>query len=194
MTIGRRRFLRDLAAVREATGAELVSPGEPEAEDLRTAHLVAEVVRTGWVTERVESLKLTPTPEGARNIPLQGGDDPVTISAGSTHASVRLLGREISLGPSTHWIERARMVTPPERVRGWLDSEPAPEDLLELLFVPIEGSLLHTFFPECPKPSRERVRRQLRAFEGKHGMKSEEFAVAWRKGKQSVRRVESGKI
>lgn len=187
------KYLEDIVAVSEATGAELIYQSQLDAEDVRDARRVADIVRTGWITERVEDLRLTPTPEGVRNLPLEEGSV-VMIAVESERAYVRLLGVDIHLGPSMHWIERARLETPLVRIREWLASGPEPDDHIDVRFVPVDGSPMHIFFREWPKPSLERVRRNLRAFEEKYSMKSDKFAPAWRMGKQSVQHIHDGNI
>lgn len=188
------KYLEDLVAVSEATGAEFIYPSQLDAEDVRDARRVAEIVRAGWVTEHVKALRLTPTPEGMRSLPLEEDGAVAMIAVESERADVRLLGVDLHLGPSMHWIERARLETPLVRIRGWLASETEPDDHIDLRFVPVDGSPMHIFFREWPKPSLERVRRNLRAFEVKYRMKSDKFAPAWRKGKQSVQHIQDGDI
>jgi hypothetical protein len=75
------RFLGDLVAVDEATGAGLVYPREPSTEDVRIARRAAEAVRKGWITEPVESIRLVPTAEGASSLPLDLGPETVVTLA-----------------------------------------------------------------------------------------------------------------
>ena len=187
-------FLGNLVAVGEATGTRFVYPEQVGNEELRDAGRVAEIVRTGWITEHIEDLRLTPTPEGALSLPLDEEGAEVQLAITGEGAIVRLLGVEIDLGPSVHWIERARLDPPVARVREWLDSDPSPEDSIEVRFVPVGGAPMHVFFPDWPKPSLARVNRDIRAFENKYEMRSEKFSAAWKKGKESVRRVENGNI
>jgi hypothetical protein len=188
------KYLEDLVAISEATGAELIYPSQLDTEDVRDARRVAEIVRTGWVTERVEVLRLTPTLEGVRNLPLEEEGPVAMIAVQSERTDVRLLEVDLHLGPSVHWIERVRLETPLARIQEWLSSGPGPDDHIDVRFVPVDGSPMHMFFPDWPKPSLERVRRDLRAFEEKYGMKSDKFAPAWRKGKQGVQHVQNGDI
>lgn len=188
------RFLEDLVTVGEATGTELVYPHQLDAEDVSNARRVAEIVRTGWTTERVDDLRLTPTREGLRNVPLEEDGAIVTIAVDSERASVILVGTEIDLGPSVHWIEQARLDTPLSQINDWLASDLGNEAQIEVHFVPVNGSPMHVFFREWPKPSLEHVRRELEAFEERYGMESRKFASAWRKGKENVQHIEDGSI
>lgn len=188
------KYLEDLVAISEATGADLIYPSQLDAEDVRDARRVAEIVRTGWVTEHVKALRLTPTPEGVRNLPLEEEGAVAVIAVESERTDVQLLGVNLRLGPSVHWIERTCLETPLVRIREWLASGPEPGDHIDVRFVPVDGSPMHIFFREWPKPSLERVHRNLRAFEEKYGMMSNKFAPAWRKGKQSVQHIQDGDI
>lgn len=188
------RFLKDLATVNEATGVELVYPDRLDAEDVRNARRVAEIVQTGWTTEHVDDLRLNPTAEGLRSLPIEEEDSTVTIAVESERASVVLVGTELDLGPSLHWIEHAHLETPLSRIKDWLSSEPGNEENIEVRFVPLDESPMHIFFREWPKPSLKRVQRELEVFEKKYGMKSNKFAPAWRKGKQSVQHIKDGNI
>ncbi len=190
------RFLDDLVAVDEATGAGLVYPREPaRAEDVRGARRAAEAVRKGWISEPVENVRLVPTAEGARALPLdEGGPEAVlTLTIEDAGPWERLLGRELDLGPRVHWIERARLAPgEAERLRGWLAEGPEPAEGIEVVLAPDGDSPMHVFFAEWPKPSLERVRREIEAFEERYGMRSDEFGAAWKAGREVAWRVEDG--
>jgi hypothetical protein len=187
-------FLENLVVVKEATGTNLVYPEHLDAEDVRNARRVAEIVRTGWDTEYIEDLTLTPTVEGLSNLPLADRGAAVKIAVESKRTSVRLLDQEIDLGPSIHWIEQARMQTSLSHVRKRLESESNLGNTIDILFEPVDNSPLHTFFYDWPKPSLNHIERQLDAFEKKYGMSSEVFAPAWRKDKRSVQHIDHGNI
>lgn len=187
-------FLENLVVVKEATGTNLVYPEHLDAEDVRNARRIAEIVRTGWDTEYIEDLTLTPTVKGLSNLPFEDEEAAVKIAVESKRASVRLLDQEINLGPSVHWIEQARMQTSPSRIKERLESKSDSEETIDVLFEPVDSSPLHTFFYDWPKPSLDRIERQLEAFEQKYGMDSEDFAPAWRKSKRSVQHIDHGNI
>jgi hypothetical protein len=186
-------FLEDLVAVAEATGQRLVYPSSPDAGDVRDARRAADAVRKGWVTERVENVRLTPTAGGARSLPLDDPDAVLTLAIESAEPWGRLLGRELDLGPHVSWIERARLA-PGERqkLRARLAEGADSAEEIEVVLLPDGDSPLHVFFAEWPRPSLERVRRRIRAFEEKYNMRSDKFSAAWKAGRGSAARVEDG--
>ncbi len=187
-------FVRDVVRIGEATGMSFVYPSELTGEDVLAARRASEIIRTGWVMETVTDLRLSPTPEGARTLPLDDEGVEITLALDGEGTVVRVAGREVNLGPSIHWIERVRMKTPPAQVREWLASDPDPDDRIEVRFVPVGGVPLHAFFPEWPKASPERLTSTLETFEKKTGKSSGEFASAWEKGEDWAREIEGGNV
>lgn len=139
------RFLDDLVTVEEATGAGLIYPPQPSAEDVRIAQRAAEAMRKGWITEPVKSVRLSPTAEGVQSLPLDG--DPEAIVSVTINISgpwERLLGRELDLGPRVHWIERTRLAPgEAKRLRGRLAGDPGPAEGIEVVLLPDGDSPMH---------------------------------------------------
>lgn len=150
------RLMEDLFTVGEATGEKFVYPSEMTGEDVLAARRTAEAVRTGWLTESVEELQVALTPEDARVLPLhEEAESPLegAIAVESESESVRVFNREIHLGPSIRWIERARLETPMAHLQRWLATNPASDEGLETRWGPVGDHPMHIFFPDWPKRS-----------------------------------------
>lgn len=191
------RFLEVLEEIGRETGTGFVYPFEVTDEDLRILGRVLEVVRKGWVVDKIVDFSSPVDPESLRNtlavVKEQGGvlDDMVLTSE---YERVELFGVLLDLGPNARYVSAARSVTPLDEMERWLSSEPGPGASFDIRWAPVEDAPMHAFYYEWPKPSPERLRRDLEAFEEEYGMTTDEFRGAYERGDRGARSIEDADI
>jgi hypothetical protein len=195
-----RQELRFWGAVHEVsreTSMKLICPAEIIEEDLRNLNVLLGVVRSGWVVERVKGFTIPPTEETAENflrIVEQEGDVLGALALVTERESYKIFGVEIDLGRCIRHITKARLLTPLDEIRAWIASDSAQREPLITRWEPVAGAPLHMLFPEWPKPSLDRVRDDLKAFENEYGMDTDDFRQAWESEEPNVREIEDGDI
>ena len=191
------RFWGAVYEVSRETGIKLVCPVEITEEDLRNLNVVLGVVRSGWVVERVKNFTIPATEETAEyflRIVEQEGDVLGTLALITERESYKIFGVEIELGRCFRHITKARLLTPLDEIRAWTAPDPAQREPLITRWEPVAGAAVHMLFPEWPKPSLDRVRVDLKAFEDEYGMETDDFRRAWEAEEPSVREIEDGDI
>lgn len=191
------RFWKAVHEVSRDTGKKLVCPPEITEEDLRNLNVVLGAVRRGWVVERLKDFTIPPTQETAENfirIVEQEGGVFKALALVTEHETYKIFGVGIDLGRCIRHIAKARLLTPLDEIRGWLASEPEQRGPFHTRWEPVDGAPLHMLFPEWPKPSLDRVRDDLKAFENEYGIDTAEFRRAWEDEEPEVRDIEDGDI
>jgi hypothetical protein len=191
------RFWEAVHEISRETGVKLVCPPEITEDDLRNINVVLSAVRSGWVVERIKDFTIPPTEEMAENLVRvveQEGDVLRSLALVTENETFDILGVGIDLGKCIRHIAKARLVTPLEEIRQWIASDPERREPLITRWDPVDGVPLHVLFPEWPKPSVERVREDLAAFQDEYGMDTDEFRRAWEAGDPKARAVEDGDI
>lgn len=105
-----------------------------------------------------------------------------------------IFGVRVNLGPSTRYVSAARLQSSHTEMEEWLTSEHDEDDPFEVRWAPEDGTMVHVFYHEWPKPSSDVARRNIEAFEDEYGMSSDEFRQAWEKGEPRARGIEEGDI
>jgi hypothetical protein len=170
------RLLEALNEVSEATGASFVYPSSLEDEALRSLNRILRIIRgvLDLTTEGEETLKnLVTTAEWERSI---------------------LFDTRVDLGPSIRYVSGPRLATPRSDIEEWLASNPGPADSFDIRWVPANGSWVHVFYQDWPKPSLQAVREDIRVFEEELGKDSDEFRRAWEDGESWAREIPDGDI
>lgn len=191
------RFWEAAHEVSRETGKKLVCPTEITEEDLQSLNVILGAVRNGWVVERVKDFTIPPTEETARNflqVVEQEGGVLRSLAMVTEHETYEIFGVGIDLGRCIRHIAKARLVTPLDEIREWIASDPAQQEPLVTRWEPVDGAALHVLFPEWPKPSLDRVRSDLKAFEDEYRMDTDEFRRAWEAEEPEAREVEDGDI
>jgi hypothetical protein len=196
-TGGMLRFLEALNEIGRATDTEFVYPSEIEDEDLNNVNHVLKAIRSGWVTQRVKDFATPLGPEGVKNLlDLVKEEGEVARAFYQTNEGeiFDVFGTSINLGPGRWYISDARLQTPRAEMEEWLASGSERGNSFEVRWVPVDGVLLHRFYPEWPKPSLDVALQNIEAFEDEYGMNSEEFRKAWEDGETNARGIEEGDI
>jgi len=191
------RFWEAMHEISKETGTRIVCPPEIKEEEINNINLVLGAVRSGWVVERIQDFTIPPTQETAENmvrVVEEEGDVLRALALVTEHETYDILGVRIDLGKCIRHIAKARLVTPLEEIRRWIASDPERREPLVTRWEPVDEAPLHVLFPEWPKPSIERVRTDLVAFQHEYGMDTEEFRRAWEAGEPQARQVEDGDI
>lgn len=191
------RFWEALHEVSKETGKRLVCPPEISEEDLRNLNTVLAVVQNGCIVERVRDFTIPPAQEAAENFVRmveQEGDVLRALALVTEHETYEIFGVGINLGMCTRYIAKARLLTPLDEIRKWVASDPEQRETLFTRWEPADGAQLHMMFPEWPKPSLDRVRNDLKAFEDEYRMETDDFRRAWEAEDQEVRAIEDGDI
>lgn len=196
-TEDRLRFLEALEEIGRATGAEFVYPSEVDNEDFRNLNHVLKAIHGGWVAQRITDFTTPMGPEGVKNIleiTAQEGEVLKALAMTTEWERVNIFGTWVALGPSTRYVSAARLQTTRAEMEEWLASEPKQDDSFEIRWTPEDGTLVHVFYHEWPKPSLDVVRRNIETFENEYGMSSDEFRRAWENGEPKARDIEDGDI
>lgn len=191
------KFWEAVHEVSRETGTKLVCPTEITEEDHRNLNFVLGAVRRGWVVERVKDFTIPPTEELAENlirIVEEEGDELRAMALVTEHERFEIFGAGMDLGACVRRIAKARMLTPLDEIRGWLAADPTQRKTLVTRWEPVDEAPLHVMFPEWPKPSLDRVRSDLKAFEDEYGMDTSEFLEGWEAGAPDARAVEDGDV
>jgi len=191
------RFWEAVYEVSRQTDTKLVCPAEITEGDLRSLNVVLGAVRNGWVVEQVKDFTIPPTEETAENILQiveQEGNVLRALALVTEHETYEIFSVGIDLGRCIRHIAKARLLTPLDEIRGWIASDRAQREALVTRWEPVDGAPLHVLFPEWPKPSLDRVRDDLEAFEDEYGMDTGEFRRAWEAEEPEARAVEDGDI
>jgi hypothetical protein len=191
------RFLEVLNEIGRETGAGFVYPSEVTDEDLRILGRVLEVVRKGWVVDKMIDFSLPMGPEALKNtleVVKEEGNVLKAMALTSEYERVEIFGVWLDLGPNARYIFAARLVTSLDDMERWLSSKSTPDASFDTRWVPVDDAPLHAFYYEWPKPSPERLRRDLEAFEEEYGMTTDEFRMAWERGDRRVRILEDADV
>ena len=193
----RLRLLEALDEIWQETGVEIRYPAEPEAErDLDNLNFVLRAIRGGWVAQHVESINIGMAEADVRSVLAQLGETDEVHRAfvfDLPSESYDVFGERVVLGPSRRYLADARLATPRGDIEGWLGGKPGSQDILPLLWKPVDDIPVHVFFDEWPKSSLESVERQLREFEVVYGTSSSRFGEGWQQREQWARDIPDGK-
>lgn len=185
-------FLEQLETIGKATNTGFTYPANIDREDLRNVNRVLDIIQKGWAVDYVADFTLPLHQEGIRNLLDYEGEVLKALAITAEGERVSLFGTDLDLGPSLRWIAGARLDTPKTRLEEWLASNPDNDHGFETRWTPISEAPFHVFFPDWPKPSLERVDRDLDAYEEKYGMSSKVFRAAWRKHDPEVEDIDDG--
>lgn len=191
------RFWEAVHEVSRETGKKLICPSEITEDDLRNLNVILGAVRRGWVVERIKDFTIPSTQRTAENfvrVVEQEGDVLRALAFVTEHETYEIFGVGIDLGRCIRHIAKARLLTPLDEIRGWIASDPDWRGPLNTGWEPVDGAPLHVLFPEWPKPSLDRVRNDLKAFEDEYGMDTGEFRRAWEAEESGARTIEDGDI
>lgn len=194
---GRLRFLEALNEIANATGTEIVYPPELDEQDVGNVEYVLQAIRTGWVAVGIADFATPVSPQGVEalleEVDREGELFRAFLQEGEAEVR-KVLDTPVNLGPSRWYISAARLQTTRNEMEEWLASGPLTDDPFDVRWEPVDGALFNFFYPDWPKPSLERVRRQLKAFEDEYGMTSDEFRRAREEGEARARSLEDGEI
>lgn len=199
----RERVRRDLIfweavyEVSASTGTGLVCPSSVTEDDLGSLNWMLEAIRKGWIAEKVKDFTIPLPPDTLRNLldSVEAEGDVIKQLALDFPSEVRtLFGVRIDLGHCIRYAPKAHLLTPIDKMREWLATEPLAGDSYKTVWLPMEDTLLHTLFMEWPQPSLSEVRQDLEAFEQDYGMSTSEFRRAWENGDPKAWAVEDGDI
>lgn len=175
------RFYDRLRDVGETMGIEMVCPDDIEDGDLDALDFVESVISSGWVVDRVTGFKLWLPEEGALDLLNHDRTLFEELTATTDDEHISLFGAHISLGPTIRWIGEAQLETPVKEVEEWLQSRPAEGQVIETSWSTPRNSALHRIFYDWPKPSLDRIQRDIAAFEQKYGIGWRRFKRDWEK-------------
>lgn len=191
------RFWEAVHEISRETGTKLMCPSEITEEDSRNINVILGAVRNGWVVEWIKDFTIPPTEETAENLVRvieQEGDVLRAMALVTEHETYHIFGVGIDLGRCMRHVAKARIITPLEEIRRWLALDQEQREDFITRWEPVDGAPLHVIFPEWPKPSVERVRSDLAAFQDEYGMDTDEFRRAWEAEEPRAREVEDGDI
>lgn len=191
------RFLEALNEISGATGASFVYPSSLEGEDLRNLNRVLHVIRGGWIALLVTDFTTPMNPEGVRNVldlTAEGKGTLKNLVMTAEWERPMLFGTQVDLGPSIRYVSGPHLATPRSNIEEWLASNPGPTDSFEIRWVPADGTRVHVYYQDWPKPSLEAIREDIRAFEQEYDQSSSEFRVAWDRGDEWARSIEGGDV
>lgn len=182
--------------VGEATGTSFAYPSSIEDEDLRTLNRVLRVIRGGWIALPVTDFTTPMNPEGVRNVLdlTEGQETLKNLVMTAEWERPMLFGPHVDLGPSARYVSGPRLATPRSDMDEWLASNPKPTDSFDVRWIPADGTWVHVFYRDWPKPSLQAVREDIRVFEEELGRDSEEFRRAWEAGESWAREIPDGDI
>jgi uncharacterized protein (DUF433 family) len=152
------RFWEAVREVGRATGTRLVCPPEITDEDLKSLNFVFGAIRNGWIVEEVSSFTIPPTAETAANLLRaveEEGGVLKSLAMVTEHETREIFGAEIDLGTCIRHVSPARMLTPPDKIRAWLASNPSEREDLTTLWEPADGAPMAVLFPGWPKAVTE---------------------------------------
>lgn len=183
--------------VSKKTGTKLVCPAEITDADLKNLNVVLGAVRNGWITEQVKDFTIPPTEETAENllrVVEQEGGMLRALALVTEHELYEIFGVGIDLGQCIRHIAKARLLTPLDDIRKWIESDTGQREPLVTRWEPVDRTPLHILFPEWPKPSLDELRKDLKSFENEYRMDTDEFRKAWEAEESRARAVEDGDI
>ncbi len=191
------RLLEALNEVSEATGASFVYPSSLEDEALRSLNRILRIIRGGWIALPVTDFTTPMNQEGVRNVldlTTEGEETLKNLVTTAEWERSILFDTRVDLGPSIRYVSGPRLATPRSDIEEWLASNPGPADSFDIRWVPANGSWVHVFYQDWPKPSLQAVREDIRVFEEELGKDSDEFRRAWEDGESWAREIPDGDI
>lgn len=191
------RFWEAVYEISRQTDTKLVCPAEITDVDLKNLNVVLGAVRNGWIAEQVKDFTIPPTEETAENllrVVEQEGGMLRALALVTEHETYEIFGVGIDLGQCIRHIAKARLLTPLDDIRRWIESDAGQREPLVTRWEPVDRTPLHILFPEWPKPSSDELRKDLESFENEYRMDTDEFRRAWEAEESEARAIEDGDI